>query len=286
MSELLSIREIQQRTTAYFEQKGVPNAKLDADLLIAHALGIQRLELYLDLQRPLTAAQLDGLRPLVQRRAGREPLQYIIGSVDFAGVSLKVDARALIPRPETEELFERVCERCQSAPQRILDLGTGSGALAIALAQAYPEASVTAVDRSADALALARENAAAAAASIQFVEGSWYSALAAGETFDWIVSNPPYLTTAEMTTAAPEVLAHEPHSALVAGTDGLQDLRTIIAEAPQRLRPGGLLALETGIDQQAELEALVRAAGMTGECVEDLSGRPRFYFAHHGLSEA
>jgi release factor glutamine methyltransferase len=138
VSELLSIREIQQRTTAYFEQKGVPNAKLDADLLIAHALGIQRLELYLDLQRPLTAAQLDGLRPLVQRRAGREPLQYIIGAVDFAGVSLKVDVRALIPRPETEELFERVCERCQSAPQRILDLGTGSGALAIALAQGLP----------------------------------------------------------------------------------------------------------------------------------------------------
>ena len=279
---LLTIREIKERTEAFFESKGVPNARLDTDTLIAHSLGIKRLELYLDLDRPLTAAQLAELRPLVKRRAEREPLQYIVGTVDFCDMELKVDRRALIPRFETEELVELACEALSASPKTILDLGTGSGALALALAKKYPEASVDAVDVSAAALSLAQENALALGldARVTFHEGSWWRPLGLGEQlYDLIVSNPPYLTDEEMTTAEPEVVGHEPHSALVSGADGLDDFRIIFKEAASHMKPGGLLALETGIAQTEALDALAVAAGLQGECMEDLSGRPRFYFA-------
>ena len=282
---LLTIREIKERTEAFFESKGVPNARLDTDILIAHSLGIKRLELYLDLDRPLTESQLAELRPLVKRRADREPVQYIIGSVDFCDMELKVDTRALIPRYETEELVERVSEALSVAPKQILDLGTGSGALALAFAKRYPEASVDAVDFSAQALSLAKENAITQelAERVTFYEGSWLCPLGLGEQrYDLIVSNPPYLTEEEMTTAEPEVVAYEPHSALVSGADGLDDLRLIFKDAAAFLKPGGLLALETGIAQAEALNTLAETAGLQGECIEDLSGRPRFYFARKG----
>lgn len=282
---LLTIREIKERTEAFFESKGVPNARLDTDMLIAHSLGIKRLELYLDLDRPLTESQLAELRPLVKRRADREPMQYIIGSVDFCDMELKVDARALIPRYETEELVERVSEALSVAPKQILDLGTGSGALALAFAKRYPEASVDAVDFSAQALSLAKENAITQelAERVTFYEGSWLCPLGLGEQrYDLIVSNPPYLTEEEMTTAEPEVVNHEPQCALVSGADGLDDLRLIFKDAAAFLKPGGLLALETGIAQAEALNTLAETAGLQGECIEDLSGRPRFYFARKG----
>ena len=282
---LLTIREIKERTEAFFESKGVPNARLDTDMLIAHSLGIKRLELYLDLDRPLTESQLAELRPLVKRRADREPVQYIIGSVDFCDMELKVDTRALIPRYETEELVVRVSEALSVAPKQILDLGTGSGALALAFAKRYPEASVDAVDFSAQALSLAKENAITQelAERVTFYEGSWLCPLGLGEQrYDLIVSNPPYLTEEEMTTAEPEVVAYEPHSALVSGADGLDDLRLIFKDAAAFLKPGGLLALETGIAQAEALNTLAETAGLQGECIEDLSGRPRFYFARKG----
>ena len=187
---LLTIREIKERTEAFFESKGVPNSRLDTDTLIAHSLGIKRLELYLDLDRPLTESQLAELRPLVKRRADREPVQYIIGSVDFCDMELKVDARALIPRYETEELVERVSEALSVVPKQILDLGTGSGALALAFAKRYPEASVDAVDFSAQALSLAKENAITQelAERITLYEGSWLCPLGLGEQrYDLIV---------------------------------------------------------------------------------------------------
>lgn len=282
---LLTIREIKERTEVFFESKGVPNARLDTDTLIAHSLGIKRLELYLDLDRPLTESQLAELRPLVKRRADREPMQYIIGSVDFCDMELKVDARALIPRYETEELVERVSEALSVAPKQILDLGTGSGALALAFAKRYPEASVDAVDFSAQALSLAKENAITQelAERVTFYEGSWLCPLGLGEQrYDLIVSNPPYLTEEEMTTAEPEVVNHEPQCALVSGADGLDDLRLIFKDAAAFLKPGGLLALETGIAQAEALNTLAETAGLQGECIEDLSGRPRFYFARKG----
>lgn len=278
---MLTVREIQQRTIAFFESKDVPNAKLDTDLLLAHALGVKRLELYLDLERPLTDAQLDQLRPLVKRRANREPLQYILGEVEFCDLRLKVDARALIPRPETEELIEYIGARCETAPERFLDLGTGSGAIALALLSHYPETKGVAVDFSDPALSLAAENAAALGLSdrLQLRSGSWFEPITADERFDLIVSNPPYLTEQEMTTAEPEVVGYEPESALVAGADGLDDLRVILAHAARHLNPEGLLALETGIAQHETLEQLAKAAGFEAfESVADLSGRQRFAF--------
>jgi release factor glutamine methyltransferase len=282
---LLTIREIKQRTETFFEAKGLSNARLDTDTLIAHSLGIKRLELYLDLDRPLTEAQLVQLRPLVKRRADREPLQYIIGTVDFCDMELKVDRRALIPRYETEELVELVCESLPVAPQKLLDLGTGSGALALAFASKYSQAQVDAVDFSAEALSLATENATTLKLDdrVTFLQGSWFSPLGSGQAdYDLIVSNPPYLTEAEMTTAEPEVVGYEPHSALVSGADGLDDLRLIFKDAAAHLKPTGLLALETGIAQNAALDALADQMGFEGKSHQDLSGRPRFYFARKG----
>lgn len=279
---MLTIREIKQKTEAFFKDKGVPNPKLDTDILIAHSLGIKRLELYLDLDRPLTEAELTALRPLVKRRSQREPLQYIVETVEFMGLELKVDSRALIPRNETEELVELLRERVgETTPRRILDLGTGSGALALALATEYPEAAIVAVDLSAEALSLAQENAEKLGLQdrVSFYEGSWFAPIPEGEQFDWIVSNPPYLTEEEMTTAEPEVVGHEPKTALVSGLDGLDDLRIIFQEASQFLQSGGLLAVETGIDQHGVLDVLAQSVGFQGESCEDLSGRARFYFA-------
>jgi len=284
---MLTIREIKERTETYFKDKGVPDPKLDTDILIAHSLGLKRLDLYMDLDRPLTDAQLAELRPLVKRRANREPLQYILGSVEFCGLEIKVDRRALIPRPETEELFELICEELAILPGRILDLGTGSGALALALARQFPDAEVSAVDFSADALALAQENADALGLSerIRFYQGSWFDPLEAGSLYDLIVSNPPYLTEDEMTTAQPEVVAFEPQQALVSGKDGLDDLRIIFSKAAEFLNPGGVLAVETGIAQHPALDELAVAAGLKGEGHADLSGRPRFYIAGKSLKQ-
>ena len=276
-----SIREIQQRTIAYFEQHSVPNAKLDTDLIMAHCLGVKRLDLYLDLERPLTDVQLDVLRPLVKRRALREPLQHIIGSVEFAGVTLAVDKRALIPRQETEELFLYACEHARERPERILDLGTGSGALAIALAKKYPQAQVTAVDVSPEALSLARENSIAnlSEKTVKFTRSNWYDSLPENEKYDIIISNPPYLSRGEMTSAEPEVINHEPHVALQSGEDGLDDLRIIVAGARDRLATGGLLALEAGIAHNKALIQMAKTEQLEGKCIEDLSGRPRFLLA-------
>jgi release factor glutamine methyltransferase len=282
---MLTIREIKQRTEAFFASKSIANARLDADTLIAHSLGLKRLDLYLDLDRPLTEAQLVVLRPLVKRRAEREPLQYIIGTVDFCNLELKVDRRALIPRYETEELYEIVSTTLSEEPNAILDLGTGSGALALAFAKKYPNSSVDAVDISAEALSLARENAMSLGLEgrVRFHHGSWFSPSGLVRSrYDLIVSNPPYLTEKEMTTAEPEVVSHEPHGALVSGGDGLDDIRLIFKQAAAYLNDGGLLALETGIAQGEALDALAAAAGLLGESKEDLSGRPRFYLARKG----
>ena len=278
---MLTIREIKERTEAFFKKKSVPNAKLDTDTLIAHSLGIKRLDIYLDLDRPLTEAQLTDLRSLVKRRASREPLQYIIGNTEFYGLTLKVDPRALIPRHETEELVELIIERLEAPPKRILDLGTGSGAIALALASRYSDAEVTATDQSEEAITLAKENALALNLSsrVTFIKGNWFEPLDKGARFDLIVSNPPYLTETEMQTAEPEVIDHEPHSALASGQEGLDDLGLLFKSVPKYLAEGGLLALETGIGQADAIRAMALEVTLHGQSVEDLSGRLRFFFA-------
>jgi release factor glutamine methyltransferase len=279
---MITVLEVVQKTTDFLAGKGVESARLNAELLIGHALGLKRMQLYLQFERVLTEAELEKIRPLVKRRSQREPLQYIVGDTEWSGVKLKVDKRALIPRPETELLVERIVERLTAPPSRILDLGTGSGAIALALAKRYENAAVTAVDASEAALALASENAKALglADRVLFIKSDWYVEVPADEPYDLIVSNPPYLTTDETAAAEPEVRVHEPVSALTAADEGLADLRVIIAGAGGYLIPGGLLALETGIAQHAELSRLLMTAGFTNvESLRDLTERDRFVVA-------
>ena len=284
-----SVLEIIQKTSEFFTARGIESPRLNAEHLIGHALGLKRMQLYLQFERVLLEPELEKIRPLVRRRAQREPLQYILGTVEFAGVKLKVDRRALIPRPETELLVETIVEFQTQPPARVLDLGTGTGAIALALAKAFPEAQVTAVDLSEEALALAAENVAASgfAERVKLLRSAWFAAIGREERYDLIASNPPYLTDAETDEASPEVRQFEPRSALVAADAGLADLRAIIAAAPGFLADGGLLALETGITQHAEL---VRLAGESGferiESRRDLTGRDRFLVAWRGASGA
>jgi release factor glutamine methyltransferase len=279
---MLSVLEIIKRTTGFFEQRGVESPRLNAELLIGHALGLKRMQLYLQFERPLTEAELEKIRPLVKRRGGREPLQYVMGETEFSGLKLKVDRRALIPRPETERLIELVMQHFATPPATVLDLGTGSGAIALALAKAWPGAVVTAVDKSEDALALARENAVACALAerVRFVSSDWFAAVPAGEKFALIVANPPYLSDEETAAAQPEVKDFEPRMALSAGTNSAADLERIIRAARPYLAPGGLLACETGIAQHQALVALATAEGYTrAESLRDLTGRERYLLA-------
>lgn len=277
-----SVLEIIQKSSEFLSARGVESARLNAELLIGHALELKRMQLYLQFERVLTEPELEKIRPLVKRRSQREPLQYIIGTVEFGGLKLKVDRRALIPRPETELLIEKIVGLCVQPPQSVLDLGTGTGAIALALAKAFSEAQITAVDVSPEALALAAENVLASGFGprVRLINSAWFKELQPEDRFELIVSNPPYLTDAETDAAAPEVRGHEPRSALVGGLDGLVDLREIISAASPFLAPGGLLALETGIAQHAELMTLAAAHGFERiESGRDLTGRDRFIFA-------
>jgi len=279
---MLTVLEVVKRTTEFFEQRGIEGARLNAELLIGHALALKRMQLYLQFERPLAEPELERIRPLVKRRGAREPLQYITGEASFGDLTLKVDKRVLIPRPETEQLVELVREQRATTPASVLDLGTGSGAIALALAKAWPETAVTAVDRSREALELARENATVAGLDrrVNFLESDWFAALPAGARYDVIVANPPYLSEEEMAETQPEVREHEPKGALSAGPDSGADLRRIMSEAARWLAPGGLLALETGIGQHAQLLEAAAAAGFArAESRRDLTGRDRFVLA-------
>lgn len=279
---MLTVLEIIKRTTEFLDKRGVESARLNAELLIGHALGLKRMQLYLQFERPLSETDLEKIRPLVKRRGNREPIQYIVGETEFGGLKLKVDSRALIPRPETEYLLELLAPRLAVAPSTILDLGTGTGAIALALAKAYPEAVVTAVDQSVAALDLARENVAACGMveRVRLLESDWFSALAVEEKFQLIVANPPYLSAEETNATAPEVKNFEPTSALSAGTNGAADLELIITQAHPRLIAGGLLACETGIAQHGALLGLAAKIGYgRTESLKDLTGRDRFLLA-------
>lgn len=282
MNDMLTILEIIKRTTEFLDKRGVESARLNAEQLIGHALGLKRMQLYLQFERPLTEAELEKIRPLVKRRSQREPLQYILGEVEFSGLLLKVDRRALIPRPETEYFMELVFAALSTPPARILDLGTGTGVLALVAAQRYPSAKVTAVDVSEEALALARENVDRHALSerVELLRSSWFESLPSDAQYELIVSNPPYLSNAEVSEATPEVKDFEPRSALSAGENSAAALEVIIRQAPSYLAPGGLLACETGIAQHASLTALAREAGLREvRSVADLTGRDRYLFA-------
>ncbi|HET7536615.1 MAG TPA: peptide chain release factor N(5)-glutamine methyltransferase [Candidatus Didemnitutus sp.] len=280
---MLTLLEIIKRSTDFLEKHGVENPRLNAELLVGHSLGLKRMQLYLQFERPLTEPELAKIRPLVKRRSEREPLQYVVGTTEFSGLTLKVDRRALIPRPETEYLIELLTQRLAATPpSTVLDLGTGTGAIALALAKVWPNAVVTGVEKSADALALARENAVTLGLEmrVQLLASDWFSQVPATQRYELIVSNPPYLSDAETDATQAEVKGFEPLRALSAGPDGARDLEQIIREARSFLAPGGLLALETGIAQHARLQAYAQVQGYARiESLTDLTGRDRYLLA-------
>jgi release factor glutamine methyltransferase len=276
-----SVLEVLRKTEAFFIKAGLESPKVEAEWMLAESLGCKRLELYLQWERPLEDETLAILRERIQRRAKGEPLQYILGHVDFHGIRLNVGPGVLVPRPETEQLVELVIERLRdNASPRIVDLGTGSGAIALALAEAIPGARVLAVERSNEALVQARANAAELGLRerVSFRSGDWLEGLSFEA--DCIVSNPPYLTDEEWESARPEVREREPREALVAPEQGFADLRVIIESAFTRLAPGGLLALETGIGHREPLLQCAHAMGyVDASVVPDDSGRDRFFLA-------
>ena len=241
----------------------------EARLLLAAASGWSQASVLAHPERVLPAEVESRFFSYVERRAKGEPFAYIVGRKEFYGLELAVDSAVLIPRPETELLVDLALERAFGSA---LDLGTGSGAIALALKQNRPQARVVGVDASAAALAVARRNAAALALGIEWLQGHWFAPLA-GQRFDLIVSNPPYV--AEADPHLPE-LRFEPPGALIAGPDGLCDIREVVAQAPAYLRPGGWLLLEHGMAQQEAVQALFRAQGLEGVASwPDLAGIPR-----------
>lgn len=267
----------------YLDGKGLEHGRLDAEHLLAHVLGVGRLHLYLHFDRPLTVAERGSLKPLLRRRAAREPLQYIVGTAPFRDLTLDVDRRVAIPRPETEyliDVLQRVAGR-DRVFESALDVGTGSGAIALALATEGLAGSVTATDISAAALAAARHNAAAAGATtIDFQEGSLLEPVT-GRTFDLVLSNPPYLTESEWRSAQPEVREWEPRLAMVGGEDGLDPIRGLVRGLDEILRPGGWVGLETGNSQAERVVHLlesVRTLDSVG-AHGDLTGRQRYVLA-------
>jgi release factor glutamine methyltransferase len=273
-----TVLEVIQVTTAYFQKCGIESARLNIELLLAHVLGKKRMDLYLEFERPLGDDVLDPLRDLVKRRAAREPLQHLLGTVEFCGRIYVSDKRALIPRPETEQLCELLL--ADPPPRRFLDVGTGSGVIALTLAAAWPEAEAHAVDLSEDALDLARENAGrlGLAERVHFHRSDLLGEVT-GE-FDLLVANLPYIASAEIPKLAAEV-QHDPAPALDGGRDGAALIRRLLADAPRHLR--GRLALEIGHDQVAALRGeLARHNYQDIRSVPDYQGRDRFLFASYG----
>lgn len=251
---MMTCREALRQATAQLENAGVPDAAVDAAFLLSHATGLPHLLLRAEGWRELDEAACAHFEALLARRCRREPLQYILGTVDFMGITLHAAPGALIPRNDTEALCEQAFARMQGA-KRVLDLCTGTGALAIAMAKHAPQLEVTATDISPDALSIAARNIADTGARVTLRCGDLFESVA-GERFDLIVSNPPYITAQEMRSLQPEV-QREPELALFGGQDGLDFYRRIAREAPQHLTTGGWLLLEIGSAQAQAVTKLL-----------------------------
>lgn len=284
---MLSLREALTRAT---EQLAAhpdlrATALADAALLLMHTLGVDRATLIAHPERKLDREQQAGYQRLLERRLRFEPMQYITGTQEFYGLELRVSPAVLIPRPETELLVEAVLARLpREGALRIVDVGTGSGAIAVALGVSLPEAYVTAIDLSAEALIVARENIAAhgLVQRVRIVESDLLDGLAGEEAFDAIVANPPYVSLGDAAGLHPQVRDFEPPAALFAGESGLDVYRRLIPQAGQMLKPGGLLALEFGFGQAEAVLGLL--AGWSGAMVlEDLQGLERVAVAWRAL---
>jgi release factor glutamine methyltransferase len=266
------IGEVVRRTARELDAKGILTARLDAELLVAHVLGISRSTLTIERNRELTAAERERVAELAARRAAHEPLQYVIGEWGFRRLTLTVDDRALIPRPETETVVERCLALLKNvdAP-RVLDVGTGSGAIALAIADEHPGARVTGIDVSPEAISLARENAVRTGVEVELLVVDMLSGLP-GDDWDLVVSNPPYVRPEEAPGLAPEVVEWEPHVALFDG--GHTEL--LVRDAARVLRPGGALVLESFDERARAVAELLERSGFSEVTVtRDLAGRER-----------
>jgi len=278
----MTVLEVLQSTTAYFKKREIESPRLNAEHLLAHALARKRIELYLEFERALTETELSELRGLVRRRGQGEPLQHLLGTVEFCGRIFLCDKRALVPRPETEELVELLKSKIQNPKSRILDVGTGSGVIALSLASHFPEADVAAIDISADALSLAHENAErlGLSARVNFLRGNLFANLPGA--FDLIVANLPYVASGDAPNLAREVL-HDPAGAVFAGESGDELLRELIDAARKYLRPGAMLALEIGSNQAETLVAHLAEKNYHDiEAKKDYAGVTRFLLGRYG----
>ena len=246
-------------TKEYLAEKGVENARLEAEWMLCAALGLDRVGLYVNFDKPLSDDELAFFRGMVARRARREPLQYILGTQEFMDLEFDVTPAVLIPRHDTEVLVAEAVKRAIPTG-RILDIGVGSGCIAVALARALPRAEILGVEKSADALVLARHNAEKLGVRVTLFEGSLLEPFP-GQRFDLIVANPPYIPTGDLDGLQPEVRDFEPRGALDGGVDGLDFYRLIIPASPEHLDPDGLLLLEVGIGQAESVQAMFAACG-------------------------
>jgi release factor glutamine methyltransferase len=267
----VNLGEVLRAAAEYLERKGVDSPRLDAELLLAHALGLSRVELYTQHDRPLNEDERSAARTLVERRGHREPLAYVLGEWGFRRLTLRTDSRALVPRPETEIVVERALALVADveAP-RVVDVGTGSGAIALAIADERPDAQVFATDVSPDALALARENAERCGLSVSLLEASLLDGIEG--PLDLVVSNPPYVLASEIEALQPEVRDWEPRVATVA--DGQTE--ALVAAAAGGLAPGRWLVLEVHEGHAGEVAALLEQGGYVEVAIgRDLAGRER-----------
>jgi release factor glutamine methyltransferase len=282
----MTVLEAIQKSTEFLTKKGVESPRLQTELLLAHLLKMPRMKLYLNFERALSAAETDGLREFIKRRGQREPLQHIVGSTSFCGYEMAVSRHALIPRPETEMLAElgwKFLATRHSPLVTALDFGTGTGCIAIALAAKCPNAKITALDVSADALALAKQNALQnkVAEQIEFFQSDGFAALKSGIEFNLLVSNPPYIASAEIETLDPEVKDFDPRGALDGGADGLDFYRRLAAKAKSFLKPDGKIMLEFGDGQAGDLKKIFENEKWIVEAVlDDYSQRARILIAH------
>ena len=279
----MTVLEVLQSSTDYFKKREIESPRLNAEHLLAFALKRKRIELYLEFERVLTESELVPLRNLVRRRGQGEPLQHLLGTVEFAGQIFVCDKRALVPRPETEQLVEKIADcRLRNAACRILDVGTGSGVIALSLAAKFPDARITATDVSEEALSLARENAARLGLTdrVEFFRSDLLPDV--DHAYDLIVANLPYIADGDRASLSREV-AHDPGRALFGGERGDEIIRKLIEAAPSRMAPGGLLALELGLGQADALAALMLGKNYHDiKSERDYAGVIRFLFGRYG----
>ncbi len=284
-----TLGKVLQWTAQRFAKEGLPSARLDAELLLAHCLGTDRIGLYLDFHKPLDTQERAAYRELVRRRLQGEPVAYMVGHKEFWSLDLKVDPRVLVPRPETELLVESALELLTGIEEPlVVDLGTGSGAIALALAEERPDARILATDLSADALELAAENAARLDLAVEFRQGDLFDPLAdiRGQV-TLLVSNPPYVAEGHLEQVQPSVLEFEPRSALLAGSDGLDVIRRLVRGAPDLLQAGGYLLFEMAFDQAKAVENLFAESSVweSPSVRKDLAGKPRAILARLAPSQ-